>query len=260
MRKGRLTLVGTGHLIAGQVTQQALACMERSDKLFYLVADPATSAWIQGLNPTAESLHDEYEVGLDRMVSYRRMVERTLAPVREGKAVCLAFYGHPGVLVYPGHEAVRQARREGFRARMLPGISAVDCLFADLGVDPGDQGCQMYDATSFVFRKRRFDPASPLILWQIACVGMPTYKKERLWSPNGLLVLQTILEEDYPAGHEVILYEASSIPTCPARAERIPLRDLARSDVSGSSTLYVPPLEAAEYDWEAIKRLAPSDT
>ncbi|HEX3127984.1 MAG TPA: SAM-dependent methyltransferase, partial [Thermoanaerobaculia bacterium] len=108
MRKGRLTLVGTGHMIAGQVTQEALACMEQSDKLFYVVADPATSTWIQGLNPTAESLHDEYKVGLDRMITYRRMVERTLVPVRAGKTVCLAFYGHPGVLVYPGHEAVRQ--------------------------------------------------------------------------------------------------------------------------------------------------------
>ncbi|HEX3130156.1 MAG TPA: hypothetical protein VH394_22665, partial [Thermoanaerobaculia bacterium] len=128
------------------------------------------------------------------------------------------------------------------------------------GLDPGDQGCQMYDATSFVFRKRRFDPTSPLILWQIASVGVPIYKEERLWGPNGLLVLQKILEEHYPAGHEMILYEASSIPTCPSRAERIPLHDLARSDVTGSSTLYVPPLEAVEYDWEAIKRLVPSDT
>jgi uncharacterized protein YabN with tetrapyrrole methylase and pyrophosphatase domain len=168
----------------------------------------------------------------------------------------MAFYGHPGVLVYPGHAAVRRAREEGYSARMLPGVSAVDCLFADLGVDPGADGCQMYDATGFVFRRRRFDPTCPLILWQINSIAVPTFLTSRLWSPEGLLVLQEILQQDYPAGHEVVLYEASSIPTCPPRAERIPLHDLARADVSGASTLYVPPLDAVEYDRDVIERLS----
>jgi uncharacterized protein YabN with tetrapyrrole methylase and pyrophosphatase domain len=234
--------------------------MERSEKLFYLVADPATSTWIRNLNPTAESLHDAYEVGLDRMSSYHRMVERILEPVRGGQTVCAAFYGHPGVLVYPGHEAVRQARSEGYRARMLPGISAVACLFAELGVDPGAQGSQMYDATSFVFRKRRFDPTSSLILWQIGCIAVATYMTTRLWGPEGLLVLQEILQQDYPAGHEVVIYEASGLPTCPSRVTRIPLRELAKADVTGVSTLYVPPLETVEYDWEVIERLSRSDS
>src|SRR2546429_6584747 len=44
----------------------------------------------------------------------------------------------------------RQAREEGFEAEMLPAVSAEDCLFADLGVDPGDEGCQSFEATSFL--------------------------------------------------------------------------------------------------------------
>jgi hypothetical protein len=33
---------------------------------------------------------------------------------------------------------------------MLPAISAEDCLFADLGVDPADHGCPSYEATDFL--------------------------------------------------------------------------------------------------------------
>jgi len=40
---------------------------------------------------------------------------------------------------------------------MLPGISTEDCLYADLGVDPGLIGSQNFEATDFIVsgRKRR---------------------------------------------------------------------------------------------------------
>jgi len=53
------------------------------------------------------------------------MVERTVTFVRWGLNVCAVFYGHPGVFADPAHNAIRLARREGFRALMLPGISAL---------------------------------------------------------------------------------------------------------------------------------------
>ena len=50
--------------------------------------------------------------------------------------------------------------REGFNAQMLAGISAEDCLFADLGLDPGKNGCQSFEATDFLIRRRQFEPTS----------------------------------------------------------------------------------------------------
>ena len=85
--------------------------------------------------------------------------------------MCAVFYGHPGVFVNPSHRAVAQARAEGFRAAMLPGVSAEDCLFADLGLDPGAHGCQSYEATDFVIRRRSCYPSALLILWQVGALG-----------------------------------------------------------------------------------------
>jgi len=181
------------------------------------------------------------------------MVEEILASVREGKRICVAFYGHPGVFAYPTHEAIRRAREEGFSARMLPGISAEDCLCADLGVDPGATGCQSYEATDFVMRQRTIDTSASLILWQIGVVGNFTY------APDGdtsrLPVLVECLCALYDPAHEVVLYEASPFPGCGPVIQRVPLAQVAAADVSPATTLYVPPFSARLVDREMVARL-----
>lgn len=239
---GRLTLVGTGLRISGQVTEEALVAMREADKLFHLVQDQVTHRWLSGLNPTAESLYDSYREGRDRRETYEEMVERMLAPVRQGLAVCAAFYGHPGVFALPAHEAVRRARREGHDAEMLPGVSAEDCLIADLGFDPGERGCQSFEATDFLVRHRRFDPASALLLWQIGGIGVADFRREVAWNPAGVDVLARALAATYGADHEVVVYEASPYPVTDPLVHRCRLDRLAAAPVTIASTLLVPPL------------------
>src|SRR6476620_513542 len=130
--------------------------IEQSDKVLYLVNDPVSELWIARMNPNSESLKALYLGGKYRADTYKEMTELTLRYVREGLNVCVVYYGHPGVVVTPSHESIRQARAEGFNARMLPGISAEDCLFADLGIDPGTRGCQSFEATDFLLNRRKF--------------------------------------------------------------------------------------------------------
>ncbi len=54
---------------------------------------------------------------------------------------------------------------------MEPGISAEDCLYADLGLDPGTYGCQHYEASNLMFYQRTIDTAAYLILWQPGVAG-----------------------------------------------------------------------------------------
>jgi len=252
---GSLTVVGTGMMIAGQVTQEALFVMESAEKLFYLVTDIVTSRWLEQLNPSAESLYGCYADGKPREETYGEMVDRILGTVREGRRVVAAFYGHPGIFVAPSHEAIRRARLEGYSAQMLPGISSEDCLFADLGIDPGERGCQSFEATDFLLRRRIFDPTSTLILWQIGGIGVFDFHCKPLWSRKGLEVLQRELLHHYPAGHEVVIYEAVPYPTLPPKILRVPLAKLARAEVSIRSTLHVPALPERESDPEMRRAL-----
>jgi uncharacterized protein YabN with tetrapyrrole methylase and pyrophosphatase domain len=125
------------------VTPESASAIERADEVLYLVTQPLTAQWIERANPRSRSLHGLYESGKPRRETYAEMVDELLAPVRAGLGVCAAFYGHPGVFVNPGHEAIRRARAEGYRARMLPAVSALDCLVADLGIDPAATGPQL---------------------------------------------------------------------------------------------------------------------
>ncbi|HEU4630006.1 MAG TPA: SAM-dependent methyltransferase [Gemmatimonadaceae bacterium] len=240
--RGSLDVVGTGFRLAGHVTPETRSRIRAAERVFDLCADPVTSAWLQEQGPPVESLHDAYAPGRHRLDTYEEMVERMLAPVREGRRVCAAFYGHPGVFVHPAHAAVRRARAEGHAACMLPGISAEDCLFADLEVDPTRHGCANFEATDFIVRPRSVDVRSALVLWQVGGIGVLTYQRASLWSRQGLRVLVEVLSRHYPADHRVVLYEASPFPIVPPTILRVRLDALAGSAVTLGTTLYVPPL------------------
>jgi uncharacterized protein YabN with tetrapyrrole methylase and pyrophosphatase domain len=250
---GSLTVVGTGIQFGVQTTAQARAVIERSGEVLYLVTDPLAGRWIESVNPRARPLDDLYRPTGRRADSYARIVEGIAEPVRAGAHVCVVFYGHPGVFVRPAHEAIRVLRGEGFRATMLPAVSAEDCLFADLGVDPGQLGCQSYEATDFLIRRRRPDPNAALILWQLSVLGSLDAATEPDSSRMPFLVEH--LRRWYPAEHEVVLYEASPYPVVGPSVQRVPLGELAEAEIAGMTTLYVPPVATPDVDLELVERL-----
>jgi len=201
-------------------------------------------------------LHDLYAVEKERTQTYEEMVERVLKPVREGSEVCFVSYGHPGVFAQPMHEAVRRARAEGYQATMLPAISAEDCLFADLGVDPGNAGCQSFEATDFLVYARTFDTRSALVLWQIGVIAEKGFKKQfDAWSLAGLEVLRDRLLEFYPASHEVQIYDAAQYVCCDPVIARVDLGRMLEAKIGALSTLYVPPTATAQPDREMVRKL-----
>ena len=252
---GSLIVVGTGIRTVGQLTTESIAWMRIADKLLYLVSDPIATDLILRLNPDgAESVQGFYAEGKSRRQTYVEMVEHILTRVRGGYTTCVACYGHPGVFANPTHEAVRRAKDEGFAAKMLPGISAEDCLFADLGVDPGQHGCQSYEATDFLINRRVIDPTSSVILWQIGGLGDATFKRER-YNLSGLPLLVDRLCGIYPADHVVCLYEAAVLFGCQPVIVHLPIRDLATADLSPITTVYIPPARASTPDWSLYFRL-----
>jgi len=240
VRRGALTVVGTGIRIGLQLTPESRAAIDAADELLYVNAEPLGDRWLASLHPRARSLASHYRPGTARDEVYESIVEAILEPVRLGGRVCAAFYGHPGVFVRPSHEAVSRARREGHAARMLPAVSAEDCLFADLGVDPAVHGCASYDATAFLARRRPLDTSAALVLWQVAAIGEPRVVSRGAHG-GGVDVLAARLLEAYPDGHEVVLYEASPYPAAEPDVRRVPLGALGAVTPSPQATLYVPP-------------------
>jgi hypothetical protein len=152
------------------------------------------------------------------------------------------------VFVESGHAAIRRARREGFPAQMLPGVSTEDCLFADLGLDPSSSGWQSFEASDFLLFRRRFDPTSALILWQVGLLGESSVKKGMTCRPERLQTLTKVLRRSYSARHPVLLYEAAQFPMCDPVIKKMGLAALARQTIVPLTTLYVPPRPSRAMD------------
>ena len=252
MAKGSLTIVGSGIAAVRHATEEACFHIAHADKVYFLVVDPLTKAWILRLNAAAESLSVFLVPGKERQVSFGEMVERIAQSVREGLRVCAVFYGHPGIFVQPSHMAIERVRAEGFDAAMLPGISSEDCLVADVGVDLSQSGYQCYEASNFLIYDKRPDTGAALILWQIGVIGQV---KCGVGRPDGLQILAERLLAYYPPEHEVTVYEAATLPVCDSGLHRMPLRELARCPVSPISTLFIPPLGDSPLDPNMVSRL-----
>jgi uncharacterized protein YabN with tetrapyrrole methylase and pyrophosphatase domain len=251
---GSLTVVGIGFGGGGQITAEASHVIGTSEKVLYLVTDSSAAEWIRAANPTSESLGECYFGRANRLEAYVGITERILSFVRRGLRVCAAFYGHPGVLVFPSNQAIIRAREEGFDACMLPGISAADCLFADLGLDPGQHGCLTLDATDFLVRRRAACVTVPMILWQVGAVGRLDYPRDG--NKANIRILSEALQSMYGPRHEVVIYEARVAPGCDPIIEIVCLEHLAEASINLDSTVYVPPLEESFVDEDMARRLA----
>lgn len=253
-RTGSLTAIGSGIKSAAHLTLEAKAHVEAADVVLLCSADAVTDAYLHTLNDNIEDLHVYYGIDVPRRQTYNAMAGRAVEMVRRGKNVVMVFYGHPGVFVDPTFEAIRQVRDMGLPAVMLPGISAEDCMIADLEVDPAAQGMQTYEATYYLSRKIQIDVRVPLVLWQVALIGDPSYPEGGFDSRN-LGLLTSHLQELYGDDHVVVIYEAAQHPLAQARIWPIPLSELGPEHVTGISTMFVPPKEPAFLDIEVVERM-----
>lgn len=255
---GRLVCVGIGMTLGSHISPLARSYIEQADVVFAGVSDGLVERWLQRMHADVRSLQPYYAHGKSRMRTYRQMVDAMLVEVRAGRRVCGVFYGHPGVFAWVPHKAIETARSEGYHARMEPGISAADCLYADLGIDPGTCGCQHFEASQLLIYRRRIDPSAWLILWQAGLAGDRSLKRFSTGAAYRQ-VLVDVLARDYPLEHEVIVYQAATLPIGQPRIDRTTLRALPGAQLGMADTLAIRPALPMEPDEEIRARLAALD-
>lgn len=255
---GSLVCVGTGMTLGAHITPIAKSHIEQADVVFSLMSTGITERWAEEMHDDVRSLQPFYQEGKNRNITYNEMVEAILAEVRTGKKVVAVFYGHPGVFACVSHRAIKQAERENFPAHMEAGISAEDCLYADLAIDPGKTGCMNLETSQFMFYQRNIDPAAYLILWQVGLAGdksLAKFSTGRAYRQ----VLVDLLLETYPAEHQVILYQAKVLPIDTVRAEHIALVDLVNAELFMHTTLVIPPCKKMQPNQAVLQKLAAID-
>jgi len=256
--RGSLACVGLGMTLGSHLTPLARSHIAQADVVFAGLSDGIVEMWLQRMHPDVRSLQSYYQEGKSRLTTYRQWVELMMAEVRAGKRVCGVFYGHPGIFAWAPHKVIEAARAQGYAAHMEPGISAEDCLYADLGIDPGRFGCQHFEASQLLLFERRIDPTGYLVLWQVGLVGDRSLARFQT-GPAYRQVLVELLSEHYPLDHEVIVYRAATLPIQQPGIRRVALRDLPNIELPAEETVILPPAETLKPNLAIQARLAALD-
>jgi uncharacterized protein YabN with tetrapyrrole methylase and pyrophosphatase domain len=249
-----LVIVGSGIKFLSHLTTETKSYILQADIVLYLVNDTAMKNWIAQNNSNTESLDFLYEKFPLRLDCYTAITDYILSTLKKGQHVCVVLYGHPSHFSIPALNAARKAKQDGFDTKILPGISAEDCLISDLYIDTGTCGCQSFETTDFLINRRIFDPTSHLLLWQVDVIGALNHAHHHD-NKKGIEFLVNKLIPHYNENHEVVLYEASQYPFLEPRIERIKLSNLDKASLTPITTLYIPPMQQRMYDSVIAKEL-----
>jgi tetrapyrrole methylase family protein/MazG family protein len=252
-------ITGLGIVGTRQITKEAEEILRKSECVFVLHYQKVMHDYIENeLGTPVTDLNLEYKEGLDRSKTYRKMANRVMSAAVHAKGpVTLALYGHPTIFVSPTRLIQEEAPTKGLRVKVLPGVSCIDCIFAEIGFDPGNSGIQMYEATDFLVRGFTPDPAVPLFLWQVGALetGLFSAKASK---PERFVRLRRYLQKFYPEDHIVYLLRTATYPFTRSEQRAFRLRDFEKQyrQVHPIHTLYVPPVaEKPVQDIELAKKI-----
>jgi uncharacterized protein YabN with tetrapyrrole methylase and pyrophosphatase domain len=239
-------LVGLGIKGVWHLTREAEAALTASTSVLYVDSGFGIAEYLESLGTRPVSLIGEYREGRNRAETYVEMAARVVEAALDDPPVSFATYGHPGFLVYPTALVRAAAEALGLSARVVAGISSLDTLLIDLGVDPGSDGLQLHEATAMLVHERPVDPEVPLVVMQLETLESAYYTTARS-RPDRFQPFQRYLERFYPSDHVVTAVLSASFPLFEPRLSDFPLGALAERYAAGSAlgTLFVPPVNRA---------------
>ncbi len=233
-----LTIVGLGPGPRQQLTAEADAVLQCGQPLFLRTRVHPLTADL----PPFESFDVLYEESPDFPSVYNGIVSRLLTSLAEGPVI-YAVPGHPMVGEQTVAKLIPAAKAAGHTVRVVPGVSALEALYASLAVDPSE-GLVILDALAVT--PEMLQPSLPTIILQV-------------YLPRIAADLKLTLMERYPDDHVVTMVQAAGDPDA-ERQDTGPLSLIDRLTwVDHLTSLYIPPTDEAidlEPDGDAIDGVA----
>ena len=238
-----IAIVGLGIVGVHQITREVEEIIRRCRHTFAVDSGFGVESYLRSICAEVTSLLPLYEKGKSRLPTYRRMAAEVVNAAISKPPVCFASYGHPLVYCYPATLIQRAAKLLDLRVEIFPGISALDTLLVDLGIDFAADGLQIYEATDLLLRRRPLQNDVPCVLWQADAFGDPTHTTDRR-AAEQFQRLQDYLLEFYRPEHPITLVVSKTFPLLQSLVETYRLGALAAELERGpqAGTLYIPPL------------------
>ncbi len=255
----KLSVLGLGLRCPEQASHRCMEALRQADRVFLISDNLEKQDWLRQLNPNFYNLMTHYALGKPRRDTYQEMADQVLACLHDGGNAALVSYGHPLVFCDPSRLAIEQTAQSGFQVEILPGVSSIDCLLADLRVDAHQYGLQIYEGHDLLLHAVAVDARCSQIIFQVPSLGDNTGGWVAGRFRGFIRALAEKLAQTFGEDHEVVLYFGSNSPDRPTRADRCRLKELHLVEMVSEYTLWVPPLDYQSLPPELRPREEPVD-
>lgn len=257
-REPDIYVVGLGIKGIEHLTRETEAACRRSAEILGISTHHAVLTYLETLCPRVTDLYPvTYREDEHRMNAYDTMSAMTLAAALDHPPVTFATYGHPYIYVCPTRQIVDAAPYLGLKVEVLPGISSLDTMFIDLGVDPATDGLQMYEATELLLKQRPLHPDVPCLLWQVGSVETVLYSTAAS-RPERFFRIRDYLLRFYPPDHVLTAVYSAHHPLLGSTTVQFKLGEMEsrHDDLHQGLTVYIPPVsERVLADWDLLKKI-----
>ena len=251
-------ILGTGMVSARQLTREAEQALDRVGDVYLLHPLPEVRALVRDRCDSVVDLTDEYERGSERSDSYEAMARRVLDRAADADdPIAFAVYGHPTAGVTPTELIRKRATDRDMRVEIVPGISSLDCLYAELGIDPFARGMQVFEATDLLLYDIDLDPETPAFVVQVGLTGTRLYD-DRDSLPERFTPLKRHLLQFYPPDHTVSLVRTATMAVAESERISVALDDFetVAGAIDNTHSLFVPPVGERTLEREELAEKA----
>lgn len=165
-----ITIVGAGLLATRHLGPAADDVLRSARVVFCSSYNRGIAERVGALNPQASvrfSEENEYALGMYRPDMYRRMANAVVEAARAGPGVVLLAPGSAMVVDLVAQFVLEGARDAGLRVSVLPGISSIESVLAEVEYDVSG-GLQVVLAQKLVLHRRELDSTMASIVLQPA--------------------------------------------------------------------------------------------
>ena len=193
-----LILAGFGASDALQITVEAQQAVVRAGRVLALGLPGRLRTVLERQGVEITDLDDRF-AGAAAAEAYAATAAAVLARAEQDPPAVFLSQGNPLLLNAVNRYLVVEANKRKLTVRVYPGVSPVDAIVADLGIDVGRSGLQTLSARGLVDRPVSLNPMTPMLLLQLAGVATDGASAEAYGR------LLAVLEHAYPPSQPVTM-------------------------------------------------------
>lgn len=240
--KREVYLVGAGIIFPEQLTIETVDILTKCKRICTNLPESNLEGLPQDLRDKCISLWSLYQDGRVRTENYSDVFHAIVELIEVDSPIAWLTPGHPVIFDSVTASLLNEGRSRGWNLRVVPAISSIDTMLAELGYDPAN-GMLIHEATGLVKRRIPVVRSIAMMLLQPAVFDVNVAIIYEKGAGPDLSPLRDYLCEFHSAEHKCAFIRSASKLGEPELVTWVALRDLASVpyQLVAGSTLFVPP-------------------